>query len=87
MLSSASRQSVAGKSEQHNVLPLHVVSSARFPLLPVISESSRGSGQIPGGTTTSKQVCYRYPSVVVSLSLLLTPNLTQPNVRCNCLKL
>ena len=57
VLSSANRQANSGKSEQHNVLPLHTANNARFPLLPVISESSKSSTQAIGGTTSTRQVC------------------------------
>ncbi|XP_067932547.1 conserved oligomeric Golgi complex subunit 1-like [Watersipora subatra] len=53
VMSMAGRQSSAGKPEQHNVLPLHMISNTRFPLLPVISESSRSQTLV--GKTVNKQ--------------------------------
>ncbi|KAF6036622.1 COG1 [Bugula neritina] len=45
LLSTATRQPQTGRAEQHNVLPLYTTVAARFPLLPVISETSRVSAQ------------------------------------------
>ena len=80
VLSTANRQPNTGKSEQHNVLPLHSTGSARFPLLPVISDSFKSNAQLIGGKTPNKRVssfiiCNRYHFSLVFGKFIIRMNL------------
>lgn len=58
---SSSRPVQAGRHEQHNTLPLYSQSQSRFPLLPVVEESSRANQHLQKLVSqVSERVCTKY---------------------------